>query len=283
LSRTKIDIAPFDTFGAINQVFESGRLQVYCGCTSLGGSENKLVESPLVPMTTGCISMLTGSKTVSILVLIACWSVHSQSQQKPEKPGPGSIQEFPVILEENVIAGKTPAGKKLQAKLAIATWVNGVVVPRNANFSGEVVESSPKAGTEPSRISIRMDRVNWKNGSAPVKVYLTSWYYPSVAEAGQNLQYGPPQPASRTWNGAGAYPDPDSPAYKPFPQADSDKNQSGPDTTSSMTSKHRVVMKNVETQRNGDGGISLVSKHANIKLDRFTMYVLAAGDPAPAR
>ena len=50
-----------------------------------------------------------------------------------------------------------------------------------------------------------------------------------------------------------------------------------------MTSKHRVVMKNVETQRNGDGGISLVSKHANIKLDRFTMYVLAAGDPAPAR
>src|SRR5437899_12447493 len=114
-------------------------------------------------MTTGCISMLTGSKTVSILVLIACWSVHSQSQQKPEKPGPGSIQEFPVILEENVIAGKTPAGKKLQAKLAIATWVNGVVVPRNANFTADAVESSPKTGTEPSRITMRIHGPTSKN------------------------------------------------------------------------------------------------------------------------
>ncbi len=188
-----------------------------------------------------------------------------------------------MILQENVIAGKTPAGTKVQAKLAIATMVNGVVVPRNANFSGEVVESSPKTGKEPSRISIRMDSVNWKNGSDAVKVYLSAWYYPSVAEAGQNLQYGPPQPASRTWNGAGAYPDPNSPAYKPFPEGDSDKDQAGPDTTISTTSKHRVVMKNVETQRNNDGGISLVSKYANLKLDRRTTYVLAAGDLTPAR
>src|SRR5437660_9320437 len=114
---------------------------------------------------TGHTAMGIGSRTVSILVLVACSSIRLASQQKPEAPVSGGIQEFPVILQENVIAGRTPAGTKVQAKLAIATMVNGVVVPRNANFTGEVVESSPKAGKEPSRISICMDSVNWKKGT----------------------------------------------------------------------------------------------------------------------
>ena len=206
-------------------------------------------------------------------------------QQTPSPATASVVQEFPVVLEHSVVAGKTPLGTKLQAKLDVPTLINGMVLPRNAVFSGEVIESAAKTPTTPSRLAIRMDSVQWKNGSIPVKVYMTAWYYPTVDEAGQNLQYGPPQDPRRTWNGMGQYPDPNSPAYKPFPGTDSDKGSSVPNATSSTTSNHRILMKDVNSERDNQGGMTLISRHSNIKLDRLTTYVLATGDllPAPAK
>ena len=214
---------------------------------------------------------------LTALLASACCLSSGQTERKPN-PSPAA-QEFPVVLQQNVTAGKTPPGTKIEAKLTIASLVDGIVVPRNATFSGEVVESMLKSGTQPSRLSIEMNSIKWKNVSVPVKMYLTAWYYPRVAEAGQNLQYGPEQPASRTWNGAGAYPDPNSPAYKPFPAGDSGQKDSAPDTPSSVTAKHRVLIKDVQSERAQDGRVTLVSKR-NLKLDRVTTYVLAPGDLA---
>src|ERR1700757_2908294 len=107
--------------------------------------------------------MLTPSKLVSTLILIAAasavWSITLSAQEKPETSTPGSMQEFPVILQQTLIAGKTPVGTKVQAKLSLATLLNGIVLPRNAVFSGEVVESIAKTKSEPSSITIRMDSV----------------------------------------------------------------------------------------------------------------------------
>ncbi len=227
--------------------------------------------------------MLTLLKTVSTMVLLVAFStvcsISLEAQAKADSAVQGSMPEFPVILQQSVAAGKTAVGTKVQAKLSIATLLSGVVYPRNSILSGEVVESAAKTKTEPSRIGIRIDSVNWKEKSASVRLYLTSWYYPGISESGQNLQYGPTESPQRTWNGAGAYPDPNSHSYKPFPDG-SDKSPSVPDTPSSKTSDRRVVMKDVDVQRGDDGGIILVSKHANIKLDRFTTYVLSANAPA---
>lgn len=229
--------------------------------------------------------MTSLSKTVSTLVLLTAastvWPISLEAQEKPETPIQGSMQEFPVILQQSLTAGKTAVGTKVQAKLSIATLLSGVVFPRNAVLSGEVMESAAKTKNEPSRLAIRMDSVQWKDKSAAVKLYLTSWYYPSISQSGQNLQYGPTEPPQRTWNGAGAYPDPNSPAYKPFPDG-SDKSPSVPDTPTAKTSKDRAVMKDVDAQRTSDGGIVLVSSRTNLKFDRFTTYVLAA-DLAPVK
>ena len=223
--------------------------------------------------------------TVSTVVLMAAFStfcfVSLAAQEKTATAIQGSMRELPVTLQQSVTAGKTTVGTKIEAKLSIATLLSGIVFPRNSILSGEVVESAAKTKHEPSRLSIRMDSVNWKDKSALVKLYLTSWYYPSVSQSGQNLQYGPTEPPQRTWNGAGAYPDPNSPAYKPFPDG-SDKSPSVPDTPTSKTSDRRVVMKDVEVQRGGDAAIILVSTHANIRLDRFTTYVLSTDAP-PAK
>lgn len=202
----------------------------------------------------------------------------SLAQQTSSLPASSLVREFPMVLESNVVAGKTAVGTKIQARLAVATLQEGIVIPRNALFTGEVIESKAKTATEASRVAIRMDSAQWKNGSAAVKLYLTAWYYPAVTEAGQNLQYGPAQPANRTWNGQGQYPDPNSKTYKPFPGGDSDSNANNPDVPSSVTSNHRVAMANVESERSSDGTIAIVSHKANIKLDKLTTYVLASGD-----
>lgn len=213
-----------------------------------------------------------------ILLLTTCCTLALGQNKAPSNPN-AVPADFPVVLQQNVTAGKTPVGTRIEAKLTIASLVNGTVVPRNAVFSGELVESVAKSATQPSRISIQMNSLKWKDGSAPVTMYLTAWYYPALAEAAQNLQYGPEQPASRTWNGAGAYPDPNSPAYKPFPGGDSAQKESVPETPNSVTSKHRELMKDVQSQRGEDGRVILVSKR-NLKLDRVTTYVLAPSDLA---
>lgn len=228
--------------------------------------------------------MFTTTMAIRPVALLVLCSITLLAQQTPAAPVPSGTREFPVIMEQNVTAGNTPVGTKVRAKLTVATLVDGAVVPRNAVFAGEVIESVAKSATDASRLAIRMDSVQWKKGSAPIKVYLTAWFYPSMNVPGGDLQYGPPQSPSKTWNGAGAYPDPNSPAYKPFPGGDSDtRSNTVPDTAASVTSNHRVVMKNVESARNSDGAIAITSSHSNIKLDKLTTYVLATVDLLPPK
>jgi hypothetical protein len=215
------------------------------------------------------------------LVLGIVWSSPLLGQPQPAATSvTPALLEFPVSLQQTVETGKTPVGTKIQAKLLVATLVNGVVVPQNALFSGVVIESVAKTKKNPARLAIRIDSVEWKNGVAPLTAYLTSWYYPRTVQAGQNLQYRPPEPDSKTWNGAGQYPSADSRIYERFPDGDSDKDAGAvPDTPSSKPSNSPARMKNVESAPAQDGGIALVCKHANLKFDKLTTYVLV-GLPA---
>jgi hypothetical protein len=83
---------------------------------------------------------------------------------------------------------QTPVGTEVQAKLVVGTMGDGAVFPKNATFSGKVIESVANTSTEPSRLAIRMDSVQWKDGSATVKIYLTAWIYPTTMATGQDLQ-----------------------------------------------------------------------------------------------
>jgi len=176
-----------------------------------------------------------------------------------------------VTMRQNITAGKTPVGTKVEAKLTMATLVSGTVIPVGAVFSGEVMASSAKSPQDPSRLSIRMESVQWKNGAKPITVYLTAWYYPlqlaedgdrgdcqSVGGLGMNCPVGPGLPGAR-------FP----PDALPPPPA--------------RLSKSRVAMKDVESVRDADGNIALSSTHSNIKLDKTTTYVFATGDLAPEK
>ncbi|MFZ3341332.1 MAG: hypothetical protein WA609_10270 [Terriglobales bacterium] len=195
-------------------------------------------------------------------------------QSKASAPSSGavsvaSVQEFPVTMRQNVKAGRTPVGTKVEAKLTMATLVSGTVIPAGAIFSGKVVESAAKSSSDPSRIAIRMDSVQWKNESKPITVYLTSWYYPiqmpedldhdrddcqSPGGMGMKCPLGAGMPGTR------------------FPPDEL------PPPPGAQVSTSRVEMKDVESARKADGTIELTSTHSNIKLDKTTTYVLATGD-----
>src|SRR6202795_1286116 len=191
---------------------------------------------------------------VVLTVVLGCAALFGQQtpgQHPPAASGSSGLLEFPVIMRQNVAAGTTPVGTKVQAKLAVATLVDGVVVPRDAVLSGEVTESVAKSATDPSRLAIRMDSAQWKKGSAPIvlslapKVYLTAWYYPVAETRAHDLSDQSPDDAP-SWNHRNrppTSPDPNGSASDPFPSrgagTDSDPGSSPP-SPSSNVSKHRA-------------------------------------------
>jgi len=200
--------------------------------------------------------------------------------------------ELPVNMRANVVAGRTPVGTRIQAKLTVATLVNGVVVPPGAILSGEVIASAARTATAPSRLSIRMDSARWKKGSTPIKVYLTAWYYP-IAQLVTSLSPDPPPDptdavhGSISWSGsAGKNRNSQAtPPSQPFPDsADRDATLPPPPTPQPNNSPHRVLMKDVETTRDEgkDAAVTLTSTHFNIRLDKQTTYVLATSDLSAA-
>jgi len=234
------------------------------------------------------MSSKTFTKTIAVgqaVLTVVLGSSASLSQQTPAAPSSSVGLEFPVIMQRNVVAGD-PVGTKVQARLAVATLVNGVVVPQDALFSGEVTESVAKSATNPSRLAIRMDSAQWKNGSVPIKVYLTAWYYPVATltkqDQDQDLSSGLSAVHSpRHLHGPATYSD--SPTSPRFPGPDTGRDKNTGSAPKSDTSKHRVLTKNVESTRSSDGAVTLTSKRFNIKLDKQTTYVLAATDLLPTR
>jgi len=196
--------------------------------------------------------------------------------------------EFPVTLRKKIVAGVTPVGTVVQANLAVATLVDGVVVPENAILSGEVTESAAKSATDPSRLAIRMDSARWKiHGSPQVlklihQVYLTAWSYPTTSTPlPESFYQSPDVSSSRNLTRLG-YPPPTTrrvPAPEDGPDSPASTTQPAPTATSSAA-PHRVLIKDVESTRARDGAVALTSKHSNIKLDKSTTYVFASGELA---
>jgi hypothetical protein len=207
-----------------------------------------------------------------------CQQKADQQNEIHPPPIASATQEFPVTMRQNVIAGKTSVGTKVEARLSIATLMAGKVIPEGAIFSGVVVESVARSDSNPSRLCIRMNSVQWKKDSAPVTAYLSSWYYPvrmpgSDDSSGEAL--GGIHGDIGMQRGTGSRSGP--PPSQPYPT----NTQQGPDLPSAPTSNisdHRVEMKDVESERASDGTISIRSSRLNIKLDRSTTYVLATGD-----
>ena len=218
--------------------------------------------------------MLTRRLVVQGAILAFC-SAASMGQQSHRTPPRPVLRQFPVILQQSLEAGKSPAGTQVQGKLAAATLFNGTLIPKNAVTSGVVLESESKKGDKRARLAIRMNTVTWDGGWAPLYAYLMPLYYDTTGQAAPNLPNESPDPDSRTLNGPNQSSEsPMSP--RPFPGG----SEAIPDIA--ILSSRPLRMKNVGLEATNNGGIALVSEHANIKLFKMTTYVFAA-DESSAR
>jgi hypothetical protein len=224
-----------------------------------------------------------------VLLLAVLASVFALGQTSPPPSGAAGALEFPVTMRQKITAGTTPVGTEVQAKLTVATLLNGTVIPAGAILSGEVTESTAKSADDPSRLAIRMGSVQWKSGSSPTvlelpkKIYLTAWYYPFILPSPSDDPNSAANSSGR-WGGAGPFPDPGSRPTSPLPGKGTDNDSAGgPSVPKSGVSQHRVAMKTVDSNPNADGSITLTSKHSNIKLDKQTTYVLATSDVLPPK
>src|SRR3984957_14638665 len=92
-----------------------------------------------------------------------------ESSTSATAPMSAAARDFPIIMPQSVVLGKTPVGTEPHPKARYATLVEREVIPRRAGFSGKVIEYDPKPATDASTLSIRMDSIQWKDGSAPIK------------------------------------------------------------------------------------------------------------------
>ena len=192
--------------------------------------------------------MLARILVASLMIIVACSSSSSGQQQPRTTASVAEVQEFPVVFQRSVTAGKTPVGTTIQAKLSMATLLNGIVVPQNAKFLGEIVVSQARTTNQASRLSLRMNSVSWKNGSARVKVFLSDRFSPRIPEP-QYLQPGM-------------------------------SSLHGPEVSHLATAEPWEKMKDVDSERTSDGIVSLVCKQHTVKIYRYITYVLTTGDLA---
>lgn len=230
------------------------------------------------------MSSQNSGRTIVFLVVLVCAIL--AGRPATAAPSSSAMLELPVTMRQNVIAGTTPVGTKVQAKLAVATLVVGTVIPQDAILAGEVTESVAKSTTNPSRLAIRMDSAQWKGKSVSIKVYLTAWYYPVIPLSQRDR---PDEPLSsrseRHSSGIAIYPGQNPPSSSPshFPDHDPDAGKDNGAAPGTSISEHRILMNDVESTHNRDGAVAITSKRVNIKLDKQTMYVLASGELAGGR
>jgi hypothetical protein len=190
--------------------------------------------------------------------------------------------ELPASLLTKIVAGSTSAGTEVRAKLTLATLLGGVVVPESAVLSGHVEQSVAKTKDAPSLLKIKFESAKWKNGSAPLNLYLVGCYYPIEfgnsttddrsgvhGDIGINMGGAPPPnsfPRSTTGTTASGIPmDGNHPDNFPDPR---------PTGTLSEISQHWVRMEKVDTVPSPEGGLQMTSSERTIKLDRNTIYLL---------
>lgn len=235
------------------------------------------------------------ARLAACAILLGSFVLFGQAKaQKVPEPGASSVAtpgtnaadacagcELPITLRQSVEAGKTAVGTKVEARLMMATMIAGTVLPRGAVISGEVIESVAKSDKSPSRIAIRMDSAQWKNGEAKFKMYLTAWYYPPAPMAPPDISYVP-QGDRRNWGGTDPTvdtTDPPNPAQRMSTQQTA-VNAAPPAT---VISTKRVPMKNVQSASGADGTVALVSSRSNIKLNKVTTYILAVNELLPGK
>jgi hypothetical protein len=226
---------------------------------------------------------------VGLVLMAGCVGILAQGPKADSTTKPGL--EFPASLQAKIVAGSTPVGTEVRARLAMATLMDGVVIPQDAVISGHVEQSVAKTDEAPSVLKIKFETAHWKKGSAPVNLYLAGCYYPIDFESASDNPSGVHGEIGVMMGGTAPDTLPRAnggmPSIGGTPTMDASRPNAYPDprpgVTVSEVSKHWVRIEKVETVAAPDGGLAITSTERNLKLDKGTVYLLRTPPPPPAK
>jgi hypothetical protein len=226
---------------------------------------------------------------IGLIMLAGCVPLLAQDS-KPDLNATPSL-EFPASLQAKVVAGSTPVGAEVRAKLAMATLLDGVVIPQDALISGHVEQSVAKTSDAPAILKIRFDSARWKKGSAPLNLYLAGCYYPIEFRGLGDNPSGIHGEVGVTMGGARPDTFPRTNGGMPNSGGMTTMDASRPDTYPdprpqvgvSEVSKHWVRLEKVDTVVAADGSLQITSNERNLKLDKGTIYLLRNASAPPAK
>ena len=221
-----------------------------------------------------------GSLVYAVLVVLG--SVCGAAQQAGSPP-PQRLErlELPAVMQQKIIAGITPAGTAIRAKLSIATLVKGKVLPSGAVLSGHLEESAKRNGNTPSRLKIKFDTAQWKNGTTTLELYFTGCYYPFEITPEQDPASAIPDGlhGSLTMGQVTSSPSHATPSalgQNPLPN---DYGTNPGELGGPHVSSRWVREEGTEIMAEPDGSVVVTSAKRNLKLDKGTTYLLTNAIP----
>lgn len=108
---------------------------------------------------------------IAIVALSVCAPVFAQERAGVVVPEGASLA---IQLETSVRTDRAKTGDAVRAQLVAPVLMRGkVAIPAGAKITGVVLETQRLALDKPSRLSLRFDRIEWKNGSAALSAYVT--------------------------------------------------------------------------------------------------------------
>ncbi len=110
------------------------------------------------------------SRLLAVVAALLCAGV-ARGQSPTELPDGTTMV---VQLEQSIRADRAKIGDIVRAKLLAPVLLNGAVaVPEGANIFGVILEAAPLSSDKPSRLSIRFQQAQWRDGNVALNAYLT--------------------------------------------------------------------------------------------------------------
>ena len=195
-----------------------------------------------------------------LALLFLCSPLLAQVESAPAGD-PAPDLQIPAVLNKTIRTEKVRPGDEVRLDLAEAILVgHGLVMPEGTHLYGHILESEPVTASSGSRLSIKVERAEWRHKQMPLHAFISG-----LGVRKMNLGSTDPQcDASSMMSERAQQRVPTSPSQP-------DCSSRGVDQSVLMRDYN---LQKLQLRTRPDGSTTLISKEKNIQLPGGTLIML---------
>jgi hypothetical protein len=195
-------------------------------------------------------------------LLFLCSPLLAQVESSPATGDLAPDLKIPAVLNKTIRAEKVKPGDEVRLDLLEAILVgHGLVMPEGAHLYGHVLESEPLTASSGSRLSIEVERAEWRHQQLPLHAFISGLGVRKMKFEPKDPQCDAPVSAHK------------SEAHLPsFPTGSDCSAPWALDDGNVQTDEYRPQQLKLRTR--GDGSTTLISREKNIHLLSGTLIML---------